>query len=270
MQALSQLSYTPHGQHEIIRAEALLCKRTPADWTGRAARRGRISSRHVTPVIATARSPRRPMPLPSPHAAADVDLSGRVIMVTGASRRTRPAARARLRGAWRHGGAARARRAQARGALRRDRRGRTSAADDPPARPGHGVRRRFRQCRGRDPRAARPAGRARARGGLPGLAGADRAPVVRRVAEGAARQPGRGDGADAIDAAAALRRPRRERHLHARHARRGPARLLGRLRRGQGRPVGAGRDAGRRMGKPARTCASMPSFPGRCARRCAR
>ena len=35
MQALSQLSYTPHGQHEIIRGEALLCKRAGA---GRARR----------------------------------------------------------------------------------------------------------------------------------------------------------------------------------------------------------------------------------------
>ena len=38
------------------------------------------------------------------------------------------------------------------------------------------------------------------------LARPDRAPVVRRVAKGAARQRGRGDGADAIDAAAAFRR----------------------------------------------------------------
>ena len=30
MQALSQLSYTPHGQREIIRGEALLCKRAGA------------------------------------------------------------------------------------------------------------------------------------------------------------------------------------------------------------------------------------------------
>ena len=48
------------------------------------------------------------------------------------------------------------------------------------------------------------------------------------------------------------------------------ARVLGRVRRGEGRPCRAGRDAGRRMGKPRRTCASTRSFPGRCARRCAR
>ena len=41
-----------------------------------------------------------------------------------------------------------------------------------------------------------------------GSLGSDRAPVVRRVAEGAARQPRRGDGADALDAAAARRRRR--------------------------------------------------------------
>ena len=63
---------------------------------------------------------------------------------------------------------------------------------------------------------------------------------------------------------------RRERRLHARHARRGSARVLGRLRGGQGRRSPRSRRRWPTNGRAARTCASMPSCPGRCARRCAR
>ncbi len=166
-------------------------------------------------------------------------------------RRARPPACAGLRARGRHRGAARARRAQARSALRRDRRGGTAAADDPAARPRHRRRRRLRQRRRRHPRATGPARRRRPHGQRAGLAGAARAPGVRRVAQGAARRPDRGDGADPRGHAAARRRRRRERRVHARHPRRGAARLLGRLCGGQGGAVGAGNHPGRRMGEPA-------------------
>ena len=62
--------------------------------TRAAPRRGRPDARgptvgyhlaHTTPDTSNTSAFRLPMPLPSPHAAADMDLSGRVIMVTGAS-----------------------------------------------------------------------------------------------------------------------------------------------------------------------------------------
>ena len=58
-------------------------------------------------------------------------------------RRPRSRPRARMRGAGRDRGAARTRRAQARGALRRDRRRRLSGADDPAARSRHRARPRI-------------------------------------------------------------------------------------------------------------------------------
>ena len=100
MQALSQLSYTPHGQHEIIRGDHLVqtaghrraahvtlaparCDRPPQ----RARRRSAI-------IGADAREPRRARPhcppcpiapMPTPPEAVPIDLAGRVIMVTGAT-----------------------------------------------------------------------------------------------------------------------------------------------------------------------------------------
>ena len=50
----------------------------------------------------------------------------------------------------------------------------------------------------------------------------------------------------------------------------GPARLLGRLRGGEGRPRARWPPRWRTNGRAGRTCASMRSFRDRCARRCAR
>ena len=55
---------------------------------------------------------------------------------------------------------------------------------------------------------------------------------------------------------------RRERRVHARQPRRAAARVLGRLRRDQGRRGDARARARGRMGEPRRTCASTPSCPG--------
>ena len=64
--------------------------------------------------------------------------------------------------------------------------------------------------------------------------------------------------------------PRRQRGVHAGHARRGSEGVLGRVRGREGRIVGAARAFSRTSGRTCPRCASMASCRGRCARRCAR
>ncbi len=197
------------------------------------------------------------MPLPSPNSPLTADLSGRAILVTGATGGLgRPLALAcASRGATVV--APRPNRAQAGGAVRRNRRRRAPAADDPSARPRHRRARGLRQRRGGDSRAVRPPGRHRPRGRGPGFAGPGRAPGLRRLAQGAPGQRHCRHGAHARHRAAARRGARCGGRLHARHARAGAARVLGSIRGSQGGPRRVRDDAGRRMGKPpepARQC----------------
>ena len=148
------------------------------------------------------------MPLPAPRQHGRLSISPAARSWSPARPAASAAARARVRRARRHGGAARARRAQARSALRRDRRRRASATDDSAARSRHGIGGRLRQRGGAIRAQLGRLDGARAHGGVSRFARPDRASVVRRVAEGAARQSRRGDGVDAIDAAAACRRRR--------------------------------------------------------------
>ena len=68
----------------------------------------------------------------------------------------------------------------------------------------------------------------------------------------------------------ALGRARRLRHLHARRARRGPARVLGRVRVRRRPAFPRWPPPWPTNGKTGPTCASTRSFQDRCARRCAR
>ncbi len=146
MQALSQLSYTPTANMKLYGAGPCFCKPGAFRAAARDVALGYHPARDSSCRVSSSHAPSS-MPLPSALDAVDVDLSGRVILVTGASGGLgKPLALACARPR-RDGGPAWARRAQARGDLRRDRRRRPSAADDPAARFRHGVRRRFRSRR---------------------------------------------------------------------------------------------------------------------------
>ena len=220
---------------------------------GRASR-SRLSSARDSPEPRSRIHPSVAMPLPSAQAhGRRRSVRPRDPGHRRVGRPRRPLA-LRVRCARRHGGAAWARRTQARGALRRDRRRGESAAR--------------RSCRSISPRRSaddfgQVAGAIRAQlGRLDGLVHTaaflgSLGPIEHQsfdsLAEGAARQCGRGDGADALAAAVAFVRARRGRRVHARQSRRGSARLLGRVRGDQGRTFGAGARSGGRVGEPAQS-----------------
>ena len=139
MQALSQLSYTPTANRKLYRSAAA--------WQT-AAHAARRHPRYVSAIIAPParagdrrrRSPSHSCRFPTPLPSRASTFRGRVDPHHRRHRRPRPSAGARVRSARRDRGAAWPCRAQARSALRRDRRRRASAADDPATRSRQGRR----------------------------------------------------------------------------------------------------------------------------------
>ena len=262
MQALSQLSYTPTANVKLYRPGLALANR--ARDPARAPTSAIIARAALAPPLPT-------VPLPSPR-RFDPPRSHRS-RHSGHRRvgRPRPPARARVRRAWRDCRAARPRRAQARSPLRRDRRRGASAADDPSA--------RSREGSGATISTTSPA--RCARNSVDSTASCTPPRSWARSVRSSINPSTRGEPRFDVNVTAAMaltraalplarRRTGRVRRVHARHARRGPARLLGCVRGIEGGARGACRDAGRRMGERGRTCASMPSCPVPSARRCAR
>ena len=273
MQALSQLSYTPTANAKLYEAGPGLCKRGRRRRrpVHRHAPRARLSSRASACPASSTRHSRSAMPLPSPRrpgrrrSVRPRDPGHRRDRAGSAGRSRSPAPRAARPSCCTGASCASSRRSTTRS-----------------SRPAIRSRRSFRSI---SPRRRRDdfghvAGAIRAQlGRLDGL--------VHTAAFLGSLGPIEHQSFDAwqkvlrvnLAAAMALTRsmlpllraaPRRVRRVHARHARRGSARVLGRLRGSQGRAVRRWPRRSPTSGRTARTCASMRSFPDRCARRCAR
>ena len=259
MQALSQLSYTPTANLKLYGAAA---RQTAAQSTASdAPRRSRYDRASVATRVA-------PTPLAMPLPDRPTRLRSSTSPIASSSSPARPAASARRsrapapRAARRSSCTAASCASSRRSTTRSSRRG-APRADDPAARSREGDGRRFRQRR---ERAAKRSSGASTRSCTPPRCWASLGPIEHQSFDSWLALL-RVNLAAPMGLTRALMpllstRARRERRVHARRPRRAAARLLGRLRRDQGRASRRSRASSPTSGRTARNLRVNAVVPG--------